>query len=72
MLAAMRVARKITIEVPSDLLRKAQASTGEGVTATIRRGLELVAASRAYDELRRLRGRVRFSVDWKKLREDRG
>jgi hypothetical protein len=71
MLAAMRVARKITIEVPSDLLRKAQASTGEGVTATIRRGLELVAASRAYDELRRLRGRVRFSVDWKKLREDR-
>ena len=67
----MAVARKITIEVPTQLLRKAQKSTGEGVTATIRRGLELVAASRAYEGLRAFRGRVKFSVDWKKLREDR-
>ena len=67
----MALARKVTVEVSSELLRKAQKSTGEGVTATIRRGLELVAAGRAYEELRRLRGRVKFSVDWKKLREDR-
>lgn len=67
----MGAARKITVEVPSELLRKAQKSTGEGVTATIRRGLELVAARRAYEELRRLRGQVKFSVDWKRLREDR-
>jgi hypothetical protein len=63
--------RKVTVELPDALLRKAQRSTGEGVTATIRRGLELVAASHAYDELRRLRGRVTFSVEWKKLRSDR-
>ena len=69
--SVMAGARKVTIEVPSELLRKAQRSTGEGVTATIRRGLELVAAGRAYEELRRLRGRVKFSIDWKKLREDR-
>jgi len=61
----------VTVEIPSDLLRKAQKSTGEGVTATIRQGLELVAASRAYEELRRLKGRVTFSVDWRTLREDR-
>ncbi len=67
----MGAARKITVEIPSELLRKAQKSTGAGITATIRRGLELVAASRAYEELRRLRGRVKFSVDWKRLREDR-
>jgi len=67
----MALARKITVEVPSELLRKAQKSTGEGITGTIRRGLELVAAGRAYQELRRLRGRVNFSIDWKKLREDR-
>ena len=67
----MRAAKKITVEVPDELLRKAQKSTGEGVTATIRRGLEIVAASRAYEDLRRLRGRVKFSVDWQKLREDR-
>ena len=66
----MAAARKVTVELPADLLRRAQKSTGEGVTATIRKGLELVAASRAYDELRRLRGRVSFSVDWKQLRKD--
>lgn len=64
-------ARKVTVEVPADLLRRAQRSTGEGVTATIRRGLELVAASRTYDELRGLRGKVKLSIDWRRLRQDR-
>ena len=67
----MRSVRKVTAELPRELLRKAQKATGDGTTATIRKGLELVAASRAYEEIRRLRGRVAFSVDWKKLREDR-
>ena len=64
-------ARKITIHVDKDLLRRAQAQTGEGVTATIRQGLELVAASEVYERLRALRGKVRFSVNLKALREDR-
>lgn len=67
----MKPARKITLEVPKDLLRRAQKSTGEGITATIRRGLELVASARAYDEVRRLRGRVKLSVDLRRLRDDR-
>jgi hypothetical protein len=66
----MGAARKVTILLPEALLRKAQRSTGEGVTATIRRGLELVAAERAQEELRRLRGKVAFSVDLQKLRAD--
>jgi hypothetical protein len=70
-LRSMGGARKVTVEVPAILLRKAQKSTGQGVTATIRQGLELVAARRAYDELRRLRGRVRFSIDLDAVREDR-
>lgn len=67
----MKPARKITVEIPDDLLRKAQRSTGEGITATIRQGLELVAAGRAYEDLRRLKGRVKLSLDLKRLREDR-
>lgn len=63
--------RKITLEIPQDLLRKAQRSTGEGVTATVRRGLELLAASTAYEELRKLRGRVKFSIKLRELRKDR-
>lgn len=67
----MSAIRKITVELPADLLRRAQRSSGEGITPTIRRGLELVAAGRAYRDLRRLKGRVAFSVDVAALREDR-
>jgi len=67
----MDAARKVTVELPEDLLQKAQRSTGKGITATIRQGLELVAAGRAYDQLRKLRGKVEFSIDLKSLREDR-
>jgi hypothetical protein len=63
--------RKLTIEVPEDLLERATAASGLGITPTVRRGLELVAASRAYAELRRLRGKVKFSIDLAELREDR-
>jgi hypothetical protein len=62
--------RKITLELPEDLLRRAQQCTGEGVTATVRRGLELLAASRAYIGLQKLRGKVRFSIKLKELRND--
>jgi len=63
--------RKVTVLLPAELLREAQRSSGEGVTETIRRGLELVAAARAYDRLRGLRGKVRIEVDLDALREDR-
>jgi hypothetical protein len=66
----MAAARKVTVELPSDLLRRAQRSSGEGITSTIRRGLELVAAGQAYRDLRRLKGRVSFSIDLDALRED--
>jgi hypothetical protein len=63
--------RKITLELPEDLVQKAQQCTGEGITATIRRGLELLAASTAYTELHKLRGKVKFSIKLKDLRSDR-
>ena len=62
---------KVTVELPVDLLARARKSTGDGITGTIRRGLEMVAARRAQDELRKLRGRVTFSIDPNALREDR-
>ena len=64
-------ARKVTVELPDDLLRRAQKSTGDGITSTIRRGLELVAAGEAYRGLRRLKGKVSLSIDLDTLRDDR-
>lgn len=63
--------RKVTVVLPDDLLARAQKATGAGITPTIRRGLELVAASKAFVALRQLRGKVRFAVDADRLREDR-
>jgi hypothetical protein len=67
----MQTKRKVTIEVPAELLKRARRSTGEGITATVRRGLELVAARSAYEELRSLRGSVRLRLDVEALRQDR-
>lgn len=64
-------AQKVTVHLDRELLRRARKQTGKGVTATIRHGLELVAASRAYEQLRALRGKVAFSIDLRALREDR-
>ena len=41
----METARKITVEVPPELLEKAQRASGSGITQTVRTGLQLVAAS---------------------------
>ena len=67
----MSHARKITVEVPVGLLERAQRASGSGVTQTVRTGLELLAASRAYDRLRKLRGKVRFTRSLAQLKADR-
>ena len=67
----MDTARKITVEVPRELLEKAQGASGTGVTQTVRTGLQLVAASRTYARLRKLRGKVRFSRTVAELKADR-
>jgi hypothetical protein len=67
----METARKITVEVPEELLEKAQKAIGAGITQTVRAGLTLVAASQAYADLRHLRGKVRFSRTLAELKSDR-
>ena len=71
MVGIMETARKITVEVPLELLDKAQRASGTGITQTVRTGLQLVAASQAYARLRQLRGKVRFSRTLAELKADR-
>jgi len=71
MIRCMETARKITVEIPVDLLEKAQRASGAGITQTIRVGLKLVAASETYARLRRFRGKVRFSRALADLKADR-
>ena len=70
-LPEMETTRKITVHVPASLLDKARQTTGSGITATVRQGLQLVAATDAYRRLRALRGKMKLSIDLDELREDR-
>jgi hypothetical protein len=69
--SAMGAARKITVEVPADLLKEAQKATGSGITKTVCAGLALMAASRTYATLLGMRGKVRFSQSTEDLKADR-
>lgn len=64
-------ARKITVDVPAELLERAQQASGTGITQTVRAGLQLLAASQAYAKLRGFRGKVQFSRTAADLRADR-
>ncbi len=67
----MTKTQKITAHLPAALLRRACAATGKGVTETLRLGLDLLAAARAQDELRGLRGKLRLGIEIETLRRDR-
>jgi len=61
--------KKLTVMVPEELLRKAQEATKNGATPTVRAGLKLLAARRAYDGLLANMGKVKFSRTWQELRD---
>ncbi len=67
----MNTSRKITVQIPEELLKKAQSETGKGITETVRRGLKLIAASNSYKELIRAKGKVKFSKSLDELKHDR-
>jgi hypothetical protein len=67
----METTRKITVEIPLELLKKARQASRTGITQTVRAGLQLVAASRTYARLRQLRGKVRFTRTAAELKADR-
>lgn len=55
--------RKITAFVPADLLDKAQAFTGEGVSETLRMGLRKLSESWAYKRLLEMQGTLDLEAD---------
>lgn len=63
--------RKITVNVPANLLEDAQNYTGDGITQTITAGLERLASSRTYQQLLALKGSGQLAIDLDDLREDR-
>ncbi len=63
--------RKITVQVPEELLERARAFTGDGVTSTVVQGLKKLASIHAQQELRKLRGKVKFTLTLDEMKYDR-
>lgn len=65
---AMMTNRRVTANLPDDLLEAARRITGKGITDTIIEGLEQVKRRRFYERALALQGRVPLKVDLESLR----
>lgn len=63
--------QKITAHIPIHLLQEAQAITGKGITETLKIALERLSHAKAYEDLRKMRGKVKFSINLDELRKDK-
>lgn len=63
--------QKITAHLPVDLLHEAQSITKKGITETLKIALTQLARAQAYEDLRKMRGKVKFSIDLEELRKDK-
>lgn len=60
--------QKVTVMLPRDLVERAKRVSGLGLTPMIRKGLQSVAATAAYEGLRKLRGKVKFTPNLLEMR----
>lgn len=63
--------KRITANLPEDLLEEAMKATGKGITDTLTEGLELVRRTRAYRKAVALRGALDLRIDLEESRERR-
>ena len=67
----MGTAKKITVDIPHDLLEKATQRTGESITATVRRGLQLIVEGEVYAKVLELEGKVKVQRTMRSIKKDR-
>ncbi len=65
----MKKLKRITANLPADLLREATAVTDRGITDTIVFGLQLVKRTSAYQKAQKLKGKINIDVDLNISRE---
>jgi hypothetical protein len=61
--------RRVTANLPGELLDAAREVTGKGITETLIEGLQQVQRRRFYERAMKLRGKLRLRID---LEESRG
>jgi hypothetical protein len=66
---AKATTKRVTVNLPDELLREAAAVTGQGITETLIAGLKLLAQRRAYTKALALRGKLDLRIDLDMSRE---
>lgn len=67
----MTSVRRITANLPGNLLEEAMQVTGKGITETLIEALDRLRRARAYEKAVALRGRINLDVDLEASRERR-
>ena len=65
----MSSVKRVTANLPEDLLRQAMEVTGEGITETIVAGLDQIRRSGAYLTAMNLKGKIKLEIDLESSRE---
>ena len=65
----MKKSKRITANLPADLLRDATQVTARGITDTIVYGLQLVKRTSAYEKAQKLKGKLNIDIDLDLSRE---
>ena len=61
--------KRVTVNLPDELLREAEMVTGQGISETLIAGLRLLAQRRAYTKALALRGKLDLQIDLDVSRE---
>lgn len=61
--------KRVTANLPEDVLRDAMTVTGEGITETIVAGLQQIRRAGAYATAMALKGKIKLEVDLERSRE---
>jgi len=69
---SMANVKRITANLPEDLLDEAMSVSGKGITGTLVEGLQMVRQRRAYQKAMALKGKLRLDIDLEELRERTG
>lgn len=65
----MQNTKRVTTNLPKELLTEALSITKKGTTETLIKGLELIKRSEAFSKAQKLRGKLNFNIDIDKSRE---
>lgn len=67
--SASKATRRVTANIPRDLLARARRATGRGITETLVQGLAALERRAAAERLLALAGKVRIELDLDQARE---